>query len=75
VTITGTLMHRPMRQVTDGKQAREEQKDSEQTCERGICDPLRVNRFSSFLQAQPIKHEACLKASQNSRAVRQNLLQ
>jgi hypothetical protein len=57
-------MQRLMRQMTDGKQTGEEQKDSEQTCERGICDPLRVNRFSSFLQADGIKHEAYPNASQ-----------
>jgi hypothetical protein len=63
MAIAGAWMNQAMRDVTDGKKPGEEQQDSEQTRECGICDPLRANRFSSFLQAEAIKHEACPRAS------------
>jgi hypothetical protein len=51
VALAATGMRPTMRRVADGKQPGEEQQDREQTRECGVCDPLRVNRFSSFLQA------------------------
>jgi len=57
-------MNQAMRNMADGKQSGEEEQNSEQTCEGGISGPLRTNRFSSFLQAEAVKHEACLRASQ-----------
>jgi len=59
-------MHQAMSGMADGKQTGEEQQDSEQTCECGICNPLRANRFSPFLQALPIKHVAAPNASLKS---------
>ena len=52
--------------MADRKQTGEEQQDSEQTCECGICHPLRANRFSSFLQALPVKHDTTRGASPKS---------
>jgi hypothetical protein len=63
VGLAGTGMYQPMGGVTDGQQAGEEQQNSEQTCERGIGHPIRANRFSSFLQALLINHDAVWCAS------------
>jgi hypothetical protein len=63
VTIAGTWMHQTMGSVTDGKETREEQQDGEQTCKRGMNSPLSDDRFSSFLQAVPINHDATQSAS------------
>jgi hypothetical protein len=49
--------------MVDSKQAGEKQQDGEQTCECGICNPTRANRFSSFLQATSVKHVAPRSAS------------
>jgi len=49
--------------MADSKQAGEKQQDGEQTCECGICNPIRANRFSSFLQATSVKHVAARSAS------------
>jgi len=40
VAIAGAWMHRLVRKVANGKQSGEEQQDSEQTCKRGIGNPL-----------------------------------
>ena len=67
MAIVGTWMHQAMRGMTGGKQTGEEQQDGEQTCEGGICYPLRANRFSPFLQAQSINHVTTPSASPKSR--------
>jgi len=63
MAIAGAWMNQAMRNVADGKKPGEEQEDREQACKCGIYDPLRANRFSSFLQARPINHEAHPSAS------------
>jgi len=63
MTISRARMCQPMSSMADSKQAGEKQQDGEQTCECGICNPIRANRFSSFLQATSVKHVAARSAS------------